>query len=89
MYSTNQETGTCLPLLMGYAQPEKIQEVENDEPVVYDQRSQKTVVLILRLVGTKCLKTSTTWVKVPGQKGANATRGQTDKKNEIDDQKNV
>jgi len=83
MYNQNQETGTCLPLLMGYAQPEKIQEVEKEEPVVYDQRSQIAFVhpFVMRVVGTKSLKTSTT--------KTGPTSAKADKKNEIDDQKNV
>ena len=79
-----QSTGACMPLIMGYTHPEKIQEVENDEPVVYDQKKQKTLVLILRLVGTKSLKSSTTKIKNPSGYSV-----KTDQKNEIDDQKNV
>jgi len=84
MYSANQETGTCMPLLMGYTQPEKIQEVEKEESVVYDQRSQIAVVhpFVMRVVGTKSLKSSPT--KIPGK-----NQCKTDQKNEIDDQKNV
>ena len=83
MYSTNQETGTCMPLLMDYTRPEKIQEVENDEPVVYDQRLQIAVIhpFVMRIVGTKSLKQT----KIPTNPGHNRF----DKKNEIDDQKNV
>ena len=78
MYNqVSQSTGACMPLIMGYTQPEKIQEAENDEPVVYDQKKQ-TVVIILKLVGTKCLRMSTTKVG----KGSKV-----DKKNEIDDMK--
>ena len=81
MYNqVNQSTGACMPLLMDYTQPEKIREAESDEPVVYDQKKQTTVVLILRLVGTKSLKQHNT------KKGAATVA---DKKNEIDDQKNV
>lgn len=87
MYNqTVQSTGACMPLIMGYTQPGKIQEVENEEPVVYDQKKQKTLVLILRLVGTKSLKTSTTKVKCSGPGSSSYKQ---DKKNEIDDSKNV
>ena len=82
MYNqVNQSTGSCMPLMMGYTQPEKIREAESDEPIVYDHKKQTTVVLILRLVGTKSLKQFNT----KNTRGANST----DKKNEIDDQKNV
>jgi len=82
MYSTNQETGTCMPLLMGYTQPEKIREVENEEPVVYDHRLQIVVIkpFVMRLVATRCKKSSQTGSK---------NNQRTDVKNEIDDQKNV
>jgi len=84
----NRWNGIPMPLLMGFSQPEKIREAENEVPITYDSISQ-IVYYDMRIVGTKCLKTSTTWINVPGQKGANSKRGQTDKKNEIDDQKNA
>ena len=83
MYNqVNQSTGACMPLLMGYTQPEKIQEIENEEAVVYDHKTQIAVVnpFVMRIVGTKSLKTSST------KKGKGTV---TDKTNEIDDQKSV
>lgn len=74
------------PLLMSFTVPTRIQE-SFDETPIYDEINQ--VVYNMGVVGTKSLKTSTTWIKVPGAKGANATKGQMDKKNEIDDQKRV
>lgn len=79
---TKQVTGTHLPLLMGYTQPEKIREAENDVRVEYDPVRQIAIVkpFIMRTVGTKSLKTSST------KKGHTAV---VDRKNEIDDSKSV
>lgn len=77
---TNQWNGISMPLLMGFSQPKAIQESKNYAPIIYDPVSQ--TVFDMRIVGTKCLKTSNT------QKGAGKTTYQ-DKKNEIDDQKNA
>ena len=76
------ESGTCMPLLMGYAQPVKIQE-DNEEPVVYDHVRQIAVIhpFVMRTVGTYSLKAFQTKVGKTGSKG--------DKKNEIDDSKSV
>ena len=73
---TNQWNGIPMPLLMGYTQPGKIREAENEEPAIYDPVSQ--TVFEMRLVGTKSLKSHSTG------KG-----GVSDKKNEIDDSKIV
>ena len=85
MYNqASQSTGACMPLIMGYTQPEKIREAESDEPVVfYDPKTQITVVkpFVMRVVGTYSLKTTQTKI-------GNGNR-KFDKKNEIDDQKNV
>ena len=77
-----------MPLLMNFTPSTKIQEETNPFEYIYNDGKQ-IVAYDMRLVGTKSLKVSTTWINVPGQKGANSKRGQTDKKNEIDDQENV
>jgi len=76
------ESGTCMPLLMGYTQPVKIQE-DNEEPVVYDHVRQIAVIhpFVMRTVGTYSLKTSNTKVGKVG--------GKLDSKNAIDDSKSV
>ena len=82
---TNQETGTCLPLLMGYTQPEKVLEAENEEPVRYDQKLQIAIIhpFVMRTVGTKSKKCVST---KPKKKGICGT---SDTKNLIDDSKTV
>ena len=80
---TNQWNGIPMPLLMGYIPPEPVQEVENEMPFIYDPVSQ-TVAFDMRMLGTKCLKTSTTTKKTP-----RGTSNTTDRKNEIDDSKSV
>ena len=74
-----------MPLLMGCTNPSPIEEettIHND--ILYDPLSQK-VVLDMRVVGTKCLKVSSTQYKAPNGSG----KAKTDKKNEIDDSKHV
>jgi len=80
----NQWNGIPMPLLMGFTQPEKIQEVENDVSIIYDPVSQ-IVAFDMRTMGTKCLKTSNT--KKKGSGGLSHTV--IDRKNEIDDSKQV
>ena len=82
---TNQWNGIPMPLLMGFTPPEQIQEVENEVPIMYDPISQTVIVYDMRVVGTKCLKTSTT--KYKSSTSNNSTKQ--DKKNEIDDTKNA
>ena len=81
MYNQNQET-TCMPLLMGYTQPCKIQIV--DTPIVYDQVRQIAIInpFIMRSVGTRCLRNVAATKKV-------GTGKVHDQKNIIDDQKTV
>ena len=83
MYNKNQETGICMPLLVGYTQPNKIQEIESEEPVLYDPIRQIAIIhpFIMRTVGTRSLRSSSTNVS--------PTRKKTDRKNEIDDSKKV
>jgi len=71
----NQWDGIPMPLLMGFMNPEKIQETEFN-PIIYDPVSQTAFDLLQRQVGTKSLKTS-------------STGGKVDRKNEIDDVKYV
>jgi hypothetical protein len=77
---TGQTYGTSMPLLMNFTNPTKIQEEENSTPIIYDPIAQ--TVLEMRTVGTYSLKTRST------RKG-NLVLAGFDKKNEIDDQKNV
>ena len=84
MYNQTRVNGQPMPLLMGYTKPSKIQTVENETPVMYDPVKQ-IVAFDMRVVGTKSLKTSMTLVRGTASCGVRKT----DKKNEIDDQKNV
>lgn len=87
--NTKTSTGQVMPLLMGCTRPTSIETEVIEHKIIYDPISQK-VVMDLRLLGTKCLKVSTT--KKPVIINNKKTRGTTnvqDKKNEIDDSKNV
>jgi len=64
-----------MPLLMGFTNPEPIQEIGDEVSITYDPVCQ--IVYDMRTVGTKCLKSTS-------PKGGHA-----DKKNEIDDSKTV
>ena len=79
--NTKTSAGQVMPLLMGCTIPTLIEAEEVEHKVIYDPVSQ-TVVMDLRVVGTKCLKTGST------RPGRNA-KEKTDKKNEIDDSKQV
>ena len=70
-----------MPLLMGCTIPTQIELEEIDHKVIYDPMSQK-VVMDMRAVGTKSLKTSHTDT-------GRGTNVKIDKKNEIDDTKYV
>jgi len=59
MYHQIQESGACAPLLMGYTQPEKIQE-DNEESVIYDQKSQTVVIVLMAKTKTTRSKTTST-----------------------------
>jgi len=74
----NQWSEIPMPLLMGFTQPQSIEEAENVS-VTYDPVFQ--IVYDMRTIGTRCLKTSNTKVGKSGSK--------TDRKNEIDDSKSV
>ena len=84
MYNQTRMNGQPMPLLMGFTKPSKIQTVENETPVMYDPMKQ-IVAFDMRVVGTKSLKTSMTLKRGTASCGCR----EVDKKNEIDDQKNV
>jgi hypothetical protein len=76
----NSSNGMPMPLLMAYMTATAIQEAGSEAPVMYDPVSQ-TVPYDARQMGTYSLKVSST---------KNATGGTNpDKKNAIDDSKNV
>lgn len=78
---TKTEAGHVMPLLMGCTIPTLIETEEVEHKIIYDPMTQK-VVMDMRVVGTKSLKTHITHNP--------RTHGNTgDKKNEIDDQKQV
>ena len=82
---TYQFTGTgnnssIMPLLMACTNPSRIQEAEEEIPMMYDPMTQR-MELIMRRVGTRCLQSSFTRLKGGG--------GKMDRKNEIDDSKVV
>ena len=84
---TYQFTGTgnnssIMPLLMACTNPSRIQEAEEETPVMYDPMTQR-IELDMRTVGTKCLKAYNSG-KIPKGQSTN-----TDKKNMIDDSKFV
>lgn len=77
---TGRTYGATMPLLMNFTNPTKIEEEENPTPIIYDPISQ--TVFEMRTVGTYSLKSCLT------DKGPN-NRHASDKKNAIDDSKNV
>jgi hypothetical protein len=78
--SNIQNRGNVMPLLMNYTSSTKIQEETNPHQYLYNDGKQ-IVEYDMRVVGTRSLKTSNT------KKGN--CNSVLDKKNEIDDQKNV
>ncbi len=80
--SQSSRASTPFPLLMRYTPSTPIQEAE-DRPIVYNDQLQITEY-DARIVGTRSLKSSVTTKKVNG-----LMKTQTDRKNEIDDQKSV
>lgn len=80
---TRTSCGTVMPLLMGCTKPQPIEALQQEEPIVYDPVKQ-TVIYDMRTVGTRSLKTSNTRIKVGSGYSVKA-----DRKNEIDDSKNV
>ena len=73
--------GQVMPLLMGCTIPSPIETETEVHSVIYDPLSQK-VVMDMRIVGTKSLKT-----RITHNPKTNGNTG--DQKNEIDDQKQV
>lgn len=75
----NQGGAPILPLLVGCTKPQPIETLEHDGCIMYDPIAQ-IIPMDMRVVGTYSLRTHSTSY----QKGVKA-----DRKNEIDDQKNV
>ena len=86
-YNQTRMNGVPMPLLMGCTKPTAIEIVECETKVVYDPVSQ-TVSMECGTVGTKSLKYSGTQVKSPSGKKL-GTSSIPDKKNVIDDKRNV
>lgn len=80
---TRTQAGTVMPLLMGCTRPSPIETMEDDVRIIYDPMTQRSI-MNMRYVGTYSLKVRSTHYK----KG-NGNYSMTDRKNEIDDQKNV
>lgn len=76
---TRTSCGTVMPLLMGCTKPQPIETIEHEETIIYDPIMQ-IIPIDMRVVGTYSLKNFNT-------KHGYGTK--TDRKNEIDDQKNV
>jgi hypothetical protein len=74
-----QHYGCVMPLLMNYTPSTKIEESDASQRLGYDYLKQ-IIPIEMRTIGTKSLKTTAT-------KSGRVTS--TDKKNEIDDSKNV
>ena len=78
---TKTNAGQVMPLLMGCTAPIPIEADAVEHKVIYDPVNQR-IVMDMKVVGTKCLKTHITHnPKTHGNTG--------DQKNEIDDRKNV
>lgn len=76
----NPGSTPIMPLLMGCTKPQPIETLEHDERVIYDPIAQ-VVQIDMRIIGTYSLKIRAT--------SLGRSQWSTDKKNEIDDQKNV
>ncbi|MDD2577660.1 MAG: hypothetical protein PHO86_06130 [Bacilli bacterium] len=81
---SNGNKKNVMPLLMNYTPSTKIEECNAFMQLTYDDLKQ-IIPLDMRIVGTKSLKTSFTRKK----NSAGGVYTASDKKNEIDDQKNV
>lgn len=75
----NQGSAPILPLLVGCTKPQPIETLEHNGCIMYDPIAQ-IIPIDMRVVGTYSLRSHVTKL----QKGI-----KTDRKNEIDDQKNV
>lgn len=80
----NQGSAPILPLLVGCTKPQPIETLEYDERVMYDPVTQ-IVPMDMRVVGTYSLRTRGTSYQMNKLQKAIKT----DRKNEIDDSKNV
>ena len=80
----NQGSAPILPLLVGCTKPRPIETLEYDERVMYDPVTQ-IVPMDMRTVGTYSLRSHNTSYQV--NKFQKSTKS--DRKNEIDDSKNV
>ncbi len=82
MYNnTKTNAGQVMPLLMGCTVPTPIEMDEMEHKVIYDPITQQ-IIMDMRVVGTRCLKTHITHnPKTHGNTG--------DQKNEIDDTQNA
>lgn len=79
---TRTQAGTVMPLLMGCTRPSPIETMSDEGKIIYDPMTQMSE-MNMRVVGTKSLKVHPT--KPTTKYGGWGN----DKKNEIDDQKNV
>lgn len=84
IYNQTKNNGVPMPLLMACTKPSAIETVECETKVMYDPMSQ-IVPMDCSVVGTKSLKTTHFIAK----NSAGGRVSKTDKKNEIDDRKNV
>lgn len=82
LYNRTQIQGNSMPLLMGFSKPTKIECDETPCISYYDQISQIIPIECGRMVGTRSLKVRVTKIDVNHCHNS-------DKKNEIDDQKYV
>jgi len=84
-YNQNKTAaGQVMPLLMGCTMPTPIENENAEHKILYDPLAQK-VVMDMRIVGTKSLRTvSTGYTTTTGHRSTKS-----DRKNEIDDTKNV
>lgn len=83
MLQQNSYRSSAMPLLMGFTPKTQIQEGGLNERFIYDNIMQITEY-DMRTVGTKSLKSSTTKIK-----NGSGMLAKSDKKNEIDDSKQV
>ncbi len=82
-YFNSYNQNDIMPLLMNFTQPSPIEEYE---PINFEYSDTEQVSYEMRIVGTRCLRSSTT--------GSRRARGMSldhkfDRKNEIDDSKSV
>lgn len=86
-YSQTGANGNVMPFIMRCTKPTPIEAMDCDEKVMYDPLKQSSIVN-MRTVGTRSLKSRLTQKKST-TKGSKSLVNCSDKKNEIDDSKNV